>query len=500
MKQIQQIHFYPFQAFSWHLIVFIVGIAFASNFYYKTACKIEVLILIISSLLLLALVNRILKNNILSFLSWLIITLFCTLYFYANTYENYFPQLVIDKEPIIISGTIVRDPTLSYKNQELIVKTEYQNKSFLLLTKVPRNYQYRVGEKIELKGIIEKPGMIEDFNYQKYLMGKKVAYTMLNPNSSKPLAGQNIFIYRFLRTLYATKHYFEKSLNQIFHEPQASLAAGIITGAKRSMPQELTENFQKAGLSHIVALSGYNVSIIIIALSTLLAPLFNRKIVYVLSVFMTITFILMTGASSSVVRAGIFALMILTGKAMGKQAYLPNILLFTATVMLISNPFVLWYDIGFQLSFLAFTGIVYLSTPVEKFITLSKFKILPDFIKKMLCETVSAQLMVLPLLSYNFGSISLIAPISNIAVLWVIPLAMFLSFISALGSMIFINLGHLLAFIAWPTLWYIQFAAKIFSIIPYAAVNVGKNSYLFSLAFYFVLALWCFKYRLKHEK
>ncbi len=500
MKKFMQIRLYPFQAFTWHLLMFILGVTIASIFYNILAYNCEICIFTLVGLLFVAMVNRILHNNTLTLISWLSITACCAIFFSLSMFNKYFPELKIDNQQITVSGTVTNDPYISYKNQELIVRTEFNSSLFYLLAKVPRNYRYQVGEKIELSGVIKKPGMIEDFDYQSYLRAKKVSYVMLNTEHSHSLSKTDSAGIHLMRHLYSIKHFFESHLNRIFHEPQASLAAGILTGAKRSMPQELSDVFKRAGLSHIIVLSGYNVSIIIIAFSALVAPIANRKIVFILCAIMVILFVLMTGASSSVVRAGIFALMILAGKTLGKQAYLPNILLFTAVIMLLLNPFLLWFDIGFQLSFLAFVGIVYLSKPLKKTIAKSLFKNFPPSINKVLIETLSAQLMVLPLLSYNFGQISLIAPLSNIMILWMIPLAMLSSFISALGSIIALSIGQILAVIAWPLLWYIQYVAEVFTKIPFAMVNAGKHSFLFSFTLYLLLVFYYIKYYLKYEK
>jgi competence protein ComEC len=402
----------------------------------------------------------------------------------------HFPAIDISEKKVELTGTVINDPYFSYKNQELVLETTYSGKSFLLLVKAPRHPKYAVGSKVAISGVIQEPGIIEDFDYKRYLRGKKIAYIMLTPKEVVALEGEPSLGAQLLRYLYSFRHIFEQSLNKSLHEPYSSLAVGIITGAKRSMPEELVSDLSVAGLTHIVALSGFNITIIIVAITALLAPFLNRKRLFLVGGLLVFAFVVMTGASASVVRAGIFSLLILLGKTLARKAYQTNILLLTALLMLVINPFILTDDIGFQLSFLAFCGIIYLSPAVKSSIEKSKLKILPEYIKGPLIETLSAQIMVLPLISFAFGKISLVAPISNILVLWIIPLAMFLTFVAAIIAWVVPALAGLSAYLAWPALYYIVIVSKLSSKLPWAMIEIDKSSYSVSIIFYLLIFIY----------
>lgn len=501
LEKIDGINLYPYQVLTCALLSIILGIYISGlvNLDWEILWPIHILITIL--LISTAFVNYILKNKMLVLISWLIIFLFGGAALYSWQNFKHFPALNIPEDSVEVIGIINKDPHLSYKNQELIIGARYDNQSFLILTKVPRYPKFLVGSEVKISGKMQKPGMIEDFDYQRYLRGKRVAYTILIPDKVELINDEPSLKYRALRYLYLFKHKFEQALNTNLHEPYSSLGVGIITGSKRSMPEDIANDLSVAGLTHIVALSGFNVTIIIMAITAILSCFLHKKKIFLIGILLVLAFVVMTGASPSVIRAGIFSLLILFGRTLGRKAYQTNVLLLTAVIMLALNPFILADDLGFQLSFLAFCGIIYLSPVLAKSIESSIIRFLPKYIKAPLVETLSAQIMVLPLISFAFGKISLIAPISNVLVLWVIPLAMLLSIIAGTVAIIVPYLGIYLAYIAWPTLYYIVMVAKTSAKLPWAMVEINQGSYLLTIIFYLLIYLYwhSHKKRLNNE-
>ncbi len=489
ISKIIELKLHPYQTLTIMLCAFILGIwlgGFTSLVWRNTGFIVYTSLL---SLLLCAFVNKLLKNQILVLSSWLIFFILLGVAIYVHQNSYYFGGIISENENLI-TGTIVNNPSTNYKNQELIIESNNGGQKLKILIKAPRQPQYYYGDVINVEGKIEKPGMIEDFDYARYLKPKKVSYVILNSSKIKCIESKKDFRWQTLRSLFNVKDKFESSLNQLFHEPYASLSVGLITGAKRSMPQELTDSLNAAGLTHIVALSGYNVTIIIIALSAIFANIMNRKKIFIAGSILVIIFIVMTGASASVVRAGIFSLLILYGKTIGRNAYQTNILLLAAAIMLMFNPFLLSDDLGFQLSFLAFGGLIYLSKITEYSLDKSLFKKLPEWVKSPLTETLSAQIAVFPLIAFSFGRVSLISPLSNIVVLWIIPLAMLLSFITGIFGILSYQLGKIAAFIAYPVLIYIIKITNVSAKVPLASVALQKYNYFIVLSFYVLIAIW----------
>jgi len=264
----------------------------------------------------------------------------------------------------------------------------------------------------------------------------------------------------------------------------------LILGIKRNIPDYFNDALSKTGLTHIIALSGYNITIILIVLGNVLLGYLNRKQVFIVGMLFVLAFVVLTGAASSVVRAAIFSLMVIFGKTIGRQADFTNLILLAAVTMLLLNPFLLRSDVGFQLSFLAFAGIIYLSPVIKKIFEKEKYKKIPEWIKNPLTETLSAQILVTPLILTIFGRVSFISPLANVLVLWIIPLSMGLAFAVGLAGIIFYPLGFVLAFLLWPCLEFIIQTVLILSKMPLASLELKSGLWAVGLILYLLIAVY----------
>ncbi len=230
-----------------------------------------------------------------------------------------------------------------------------------------------------------------------------------------------------------------KRINRNFVDPQASLLSGILLGSQDGMPAELVRNFQATGTTHIIALSGFNVTIIMNVVSVWLIKLFGRRWAWGPSLGLVILFVIMTGASASVVRAAIMALIGSVSLWFGRPVAAGRLLGYTALTMLFHNPLILLHDLGFQLSFLATTGLMFFSGPLSRRLTwvTEKFGW-----RENLATTLAAILLTEPLLLWQFGRVSLIAPLVNAVVLPFIPVAMALGGLWLLAAMVHPLLGQ----------------------------------------------------------
>ncbi len=219
-------------------------------------------------------------------------------------------------------------------------------------------------------------------------------------------------------------------IHRSYNEPQASLLAGIILGNQNGMPAELTQAFQATGTTHIIALSGFNVTIIVSSVMVVLVRLIGRRWAWIPGLLLVILFVVMSGASASVVRAAVMAVIVQLGLFLGRPIHPARLLSYTALIMLWENPLILLHDLGFQLSFLATFGLVFLSKPLA-----TKLTRIPETLglRENLATTLSAIIATEPLLLWRFGRLSLIAPLVNIVVLPMIPLAMGLGTLSLVG-------------------------------------------------------------------
>ena len=388
-------------------------------------------------------------------------------------------SLIYDKE-ISFEANIISHPDFSASQAKYLLS--FENKKIEL--QAGRFPEFKYGDRLRVKGLIKKP--------YEYLLYKNIQGQLFNGQIEKISSGGNIVV----KNIYRVRDRFEQTLNQIFPEPLASFSAGLILGSKRNIPDSLSEDFNRTGTTHIIAVSGYNVTILIVYIG-LIFGLISRRLKTWGSFMVIIIFVLMTGATASVVRAGILAGLVIFGRAQGRRINMAILVLLVAAIMVLFNPYLIKYDISFQLSFLAFLGLVYLS-PV-----ISSFKIakpIPPFIRQTFAETFSAQLMVLPILVYYFGRASVISPIVNVLILWIVPAAMLLVFCSALAGFVSFSLGHIVGLFSGLALRYIIYIVQIFSNISWASFQIKTSEWWWMPIYFFAIGYLMYIKRTKPKE
>lgn len=340
---------------------------------------------------------------------------------------------------------------------------------------------FEYGDQVSVRGTLEKPGQIEDFRYDNYLSRYGVYAVMFRANLQR--SGENAGSALF-RNLYAFKHAVEARITSLYPEPEASLLIGLITGSRASMPEKLAADFQVTGLTHIVAISGYNVTMVITILSLVLfwLPLKWR---FLPSLGFIALFTLFTGASASVVRAAVMGCLGLLALQLGRTQTTRLTILWAAFFMIAWNPKQLWYDAGLHLSFLALLGVTEVSPLVEPLL-----RRLPDKfgLRESLQLTLAAQLSTLPWTIHLFRRVSLIAPLSNLLVPPVIPYAMLSGALSIILSTVSQTLGKLIALPAYLVLQWMTRSTTIMAATPLASVETGKAGIILVILSYIVLA------------
>jgi competence protein ComEC len=218
-------------------------------------------------------------------------------------------------------------------------------------------------------------------------------------------------------------------------------------------------------------------------LSSWVLPLRGRIIFGLVGITL---FALLVGLSATVVRASIMAAILLFGKLLGRTYDVLRALLFAALIMVLINPYILLYDIGFQLSFMATLGLVLVLPQFES--TLATHSTQLKF-RDLFFATVVTQIFVLPLLMYHIGEVSLVSVIVNMLVLPVVPVAMLLTFVAGLVGSVSTTLGMLFGFAAYVPLQLIIVIAESFAAFPWAVVTIPEISVWVVLLLYVVLGL-----------
>ncbi len=377
---------------------------------------------------------------------------------------NYRGQLAQAGEKIIFSGKIVGEPDRRSGFSQYILENETFGRVLIKTNLYP---EYFYGDILKLNGKAEIPENFSGFDYQNYLAKDNIflisqypEITLINRPANKDFYGHLLNI----------KKSFIDIINKIIFEPQASFLAALLVGAKRTLPPDLVDAFNRTGTSHIVAISGYNISIVSIMLLNFLSYLLlPRRLIFWLVGIGLVLFTLIAGAGASVVRAAIMGGLLILAKREGRSYQITNAIIFAGAAMLFFNPYLLRYDASFQLSFLATLGLVYLAPHFNKW-----FSRLPNFLsfRTNLAATLSAQIMTLPIILFGFGRFSLIADLANVLILPVIPLTMLFGFLAGLVGFISLKIAAIFILPAWLMLSYQIWVVKILSLLPFASISL----------------------------
>jgi competence protein ComEC len=251
------------------------------------------------------------------------------------------------------------------------------------------------------------------------------------------------------------RDWFADAVRRVITEPEASLGIGFLVGQKGDLPSELEESLRLAGLTHIIVASGYNLTILI-RLARRLFVKISKYLTTLVSSSLILCFIAVTGMSPSMNRAGLVAGLSLLAWYYGRKFHPFVLLIFVAAISLMINPNYAWGDLGWQLSFAAFTGVMILAPLLQRYFFGDKK---PGLMRQIIGETISAFIVTLPIIVYTFGYFSNVAIIANILILPLLPLAMLLVFLSGILSLAVPAIAWLVAVSAQWLLQYMTFVA-----------------------------------------
>lgn len=367
-------------------------------------------------------------------------------------------------EKVEIEVEIIGEIDMREDEQKLTVKSKYGK--ILVTTSIYKEFVY--GDRLLLKGNLEEPGEDEEFSYKDYLARYKIWSIMKSPQIEIiEHAGIS-----FKGQIYKWKNILQNHINKIFFEPEASFASGLLLGSRKSMPQEIADDFKSVGLTHIVAISGYNISLVIALIFSIFSFVGMKKRIF-LSIFCIFVFVILVGASAAVIRAGFMGSLTLLGLYSGRKSQVLFALLWTCLVMVFLNPKILVYDLGFQLSFLSTFAIIAIVPVLDE-----KIPQFNKFFREAFLLSLSAQIMTFPLMLLNFGQVSLISPVANIFVAPFIPFAM-------LFSALALPFGKIFAVFANFHLDAILLIAKVFASFP-LLVNLKISGPILTLIYSFI--------------
>jgi len=348
------------------------------------------------------------------------------------------------------------------------------------------------GEFLVLAGKPKSPDGLDNDSYVNYLKTQGVTGTLFFPkvlgDEKLHISSLEKIVINSYEIIFRIKNRFERAISQSMPEPNSSFVGGILLGSRQSISSDLKNDFNKTSTTHILAISGYNIAIVSAVFLSLLIVFVRRKIAFWVSVIGIIIFTILTGASASVVRAAIMGILLSFANGYGRLYDQKISISLAALIMILLNPFVLTFDIGFQFSFLSVLGIAYMYPVLRG--KLGKIKG-PETIKETLFMTLSAQIFVLPLAVYYFHNFSLVSLPVNILILPFVPLAMMLGFTAGIFSIIWPLLGKIVGLLAWALTSYQIWVVRYFASLRYSnlSVDLGLWAIVFVYAIIIVLTI-----------
>jgi competence protein ComEC len=439
----------------------------------------------------------------------IILILFCLIGIFlgwligGNELKNIYPR-----EEKTFSGYVYIDRQPEFKDdyQKLVVcpveLTKKENKTNLkpnckerLLVFSDLQTIYNFGEIVRINCQLQNPeNKYSKFNYINFLAKDRI-FQICQKAEIKKIFPENanlVGFYRIKTSLYQNififKNILEKQIKSIFSYPESAYLAGLLLGGEDRLPDNIQTDFRRTGTTHTIAVSGFNITVLanfFMILGIVIG--FYRPKAFWLAVLGIIFFVLMIGSPNSAVRAAIMGILILWAAKKGRLGDSVQMIILAGAIMIAFSPLILFYDVGFQLSFLASLGIVLVYGPLSE-----KFNIKNDFLelKSILLVTISAQAGVMGILVYTFETFSPISFLANLIILPIIPLIMLLGFSSVMISFASNFLATLLVI---PTQLALNLEIRVIEIlakISWSSIeirNVGLGFLIFYYIFFLIL-------------
>ncbi|MFA5021671.1 MAG: ComEC/Rec2 family competence protein [Patescibacteria group bacterium] len=378
-----------------------------------------------------------------------------------------------NNQKVSFEGLVIKEPDVRIDKIKLIVQAKQlivNGRPFPVSGKVLLNVslypQYQYGDLLSVSCLLKKPEPFSGFAYDRFLAKDDIYVICSYPKVSLIKSSQGNY---FLQQIFVFKNEVLQIVNANLPEPQASLFFAMNFGSRGGIPQEVSDNFSTTGTSHLVAISGMNITIIsAILLEVCLACYISRKKSFWLITLILIFFITMIGFPASAVRAAIMGWISMLAIYVGRLNRSTNALLLSASVMIFLSPKILRDDVGFQLSFLAVIGLIYFYPFFE-----AKLAKLPSRfgLTEALAMTLAAQVATMPVIVFNFGRLSLSGPIVNLLVVpMILPLTI-IGFGSLMLSFLFPFASLYFFWPVWLIMTYLIKTIAFFSSLPLAALN-----------------------------
>lgn len=392
-------------------------------------------------------------------------------------------------EQVVVSGRIADDPGDNRRGKAISLDDlwierdgDWRDLPGKIWLVIPRDSDVRRYDHVVISGVM-------DSGFGIYRATVNQARVIRNDHAS------NHDVFGWLRSK------FRDSLGQVLTTDQLGLAMGLMAGDKTNISHGVLAAFSLAALTHILVASGYNLTILVRLMRRLVAK-HSRALALLCSLALIFIFAGIAGWSASMERAMIVSVVSLLVWYVGRHIHPVVIIVLSSAITVLIDPSVVFGDLGWYLSFLSFAGVLILSPLLVDSLTKLTAGVRRSSgrfsqwigerigsIGQIICETISAQLLTLPIIAVGFGTLSTLGLLTNLVVLPIVPILMLLIFI--LGLVGFVAPIDFLQIVAWPVellLDYILGVAKTVARWDFASVEITMTPLVVTL-FYIALLL-----------
>ena len=419
----------------------------------------------------------------------------------------------ITLQALVVSDGTEKDYKYTYTIEVNTINGKKLEKSIQLILDIKKNKIKnkcpKFGDVVEITGVYEEPNIARNykgFDYKQYLKSKNI-YGTIDCVQYEIIANNKINI--ISNIINYVQNNIKENMSNILDEEQGALCIGILIGDRENISDITEDNFKKSNLTHMLAVSGSHITYIIVALTTLLSKT-NRKFSLIITIIFLLFFTVLTGFTASVLRASIMGILTLLASILHRKSDTINNLGISSIIILLYNPYLL-VDAGFLLSYAGTIGIIFFSKKISNGISIIVNKINPNllnieqnnnskilFVKSIiekiilyvissLSVTISANIVIIPIMAYMFSTISFTFWISNILAGSIMEVVTIFGFITYLISIVFPMLAEFLGIALNLFLTILLKIAEISSIIPGASIYIKTPSLIMCVMYYLVI-------------
>lgn len=381
------------------------------------------------------------------------------------------PDIRTDKTLYEIEITELTDP----ENPDYALATRQVTGIALVTTTRWTDWEY--GDQLLFRGEPRTPAVFPGFSYKDYLARQRIFSVIYYPQDVEKVG--TIPASGFHRGLLAFRENARRTIFALFPQPESGLLAGILLGLENYLPASLEQAYRDTGTSHIIAISGFNMTIIATMLIYLFSRLFRPYIGVLIAIVGIALYSVFVDGSASVIRAAIMASTAAVGHLIGRRQSGLHALVLTAAVMCLVNPNLPW-DVSFQLSFMATLGLVLFAQPMQEFLHAQvekrfgeeKAAKISSPISEYFLFTLAAQFTTLPVIAIQFERISLVVLLANPLILPAQPAILIMGMLTTLTGSLVPVVGKILAMFTWPLLKYTNFVVSTLGEFKGDALNL----------------------------